>query len=151
MWIYLKNNWVLFILKMSDSRGSPCISRSPAVVARSPAPPLQRPKDIRYCGMVNDASSISEDLEDYGYCQWYRLQTTQEVLRNFSNPNVHNRQPWDHTLSQLNSLTRQTQCPFLKIHCNTALPPTEHMVILWLRFLISLYPEFVYAFLITAK
>ena len=24
MWIYLKNNWVLFILKMSGSRGSPC-------------------------------------------------------------------------------------------------------------------------------
>ena len=23
MWIYLKNNWVLFILKMSGSRGSP--------------------------------------------------------------------------------------------------------------------------------
>ena len=25
MWIYLKNNWVLFILKVSGSRGSPCI------------------------------------------------------------------------------------------------------------------------------
>ena len=25
MWIYLKNNWVLFILKMSGSRGSLCI------------------------------------------------------------------------------------------------------------------------------
>ena len=24
MWIYLKNNWVLFILKMSGSRGSLC-------------------------------------------------------------------------------------------------------------------------------
>ena len=24
MWIYLKNNWVLFILKLSGSRGSPC-------------------------------------------------------------------------------------------------------------------------------
>ena len=26
MWIYLKNNWALFILKMPDSRGSPCIN-----------------------------------------------------------------------------------------------------------------------------
>jgi len=25
MWIYLKNNWVLFILKTSGSRGSTCI------------------------------------------------------------------------------------------------------------------------------
>ena len=28
MWIYLKNNWVLFILKMSGSRGSSCIAIS---------------------------------------------------------------------------------------------------------------------------
>jgi len=26
MWIYLKNNWLLFILKMPGSRGSPCVN-----------------------------------------------------------------------------------------------------------------------------
>jgi hypothetical protein len=35
MWIYLKNNWILFILMTSGSRGSPCISPQDAVPNRA--------------------------------------------------------------------------------------------------------------------
>ena len=61
------NQWVSLGSKV-ETTNEASISRSPAVVARSP-PPTSVQNMLGIVVWFNDASSLSEDLEDYGCCQ----------------------------------------------------------------------------------
>ena len=66
MWIYLKNNWVLFILKMSGSRGSPCIILLLSVNFYN---------EVTLESKSNDTlprNSLAA-MEKYGWCKQYKL------------------------------------------------------------------------------
>ena len=70
MWIYLKNDWVLFILKMSVSRGSPCISKRhslPAAV-RTKSPLIFIYFTNKFPAANWNFASCRKDLTDLLYC-----------------------------------------------------------------------------------